>query len=59
MDVTFDPQLALLAAATTAIGWTMLFAGTRKRALEFRRRRRTCPACGRHIPGRVCERHRS
>jgi hypothetical protein len=59
MDVTVDPQLALLAAATTAIGWTMIFAGARKRALELRRRKRICPACGREIAGRVCDGHRT
>ena len=32
---------------TTAIGFTMLFAGLRKNALEWRRRQRLCPSCGR------------
>jgi hypothetical protein len=52
-----DPEIIMLAALTTAFGWTMLFAGTRKRALEFKRRKRTCPACGRTIAGRVCNQH--
>jgi hypothetical protein len=59
MDVTLDPQLTALAAATTAIGWTMVFAGARKRALELKRRKRICPACGRVIAGRVCDEHRN
>jgi hypothetical protein len=55
--MTMNPQIALLAAATTAFGWTMLFAGVRKRALEFRQRKRRCPSCGRRIVGRVCDGH--
>jgi hypothetical protein len=55
--MTPDPQIALLAAITSAFGWTMLFAGARKRALELRRRKRVCPACGRTIVGRVCDAH--
>jgi hypothetical protein len=55
--MTLDPEIALLAALTTAFGWTMLFSGARKRALEFRRRKRICPSCGRQIPGRVCDAH--
>jgi hypothetical protein len=42
---------------TTAFGWTMLFAGARKRVLQLRRRKRICPACGREIAGRVCDGH--
>jgi hypothetical protein len=44
-------------AIALAIGWTMLFAGTRKRMLVRRTRRRRCPACGVLIEGRVCGRH--
>jgi rRNA maturation endonuclease Nob1 len=55
--VTLDPQLALLAAVTTAIGWTMLFAGARKRMLDLRNDKRICPSCGHEIEGRVCSRH--
>ena len=55
--VTLDPGILMLAALTTAFGWTMLFAGTRKRALEFKRRKRVCPACGKAISGRVCDAH--
>jgi hypothetical protein len=57
IDVGIDPELALLAAVTTAIGWTMLFAGTRKRMLDLRHQKRICPSCGHEIEGRVCNRH--
>ena len=57
MNVTFNPEIVMLAALTTAFGWTMLFAGTRKRALELRRRKRVCPSCGKVIAGRVCDAH--
>jgi len=52
-----DPQLALLFALTTGVGFVMLTAGVQKRALEWRRRRRLCPACGRRIDGPVCRAH--
>ena len=47
-------ETALLLASTTGVGYVMLTAGIEKRALEWRRRRRNCPSCGRHIPGRIC-----
>jgi hypothetical protein len=37
-----------------AAGSWMLLAGVHKHALEWRRRKRTCPSCGRHIDGRGC-----
>jgi hypothetical protein len=52
-----DPQLALLFALTTGVGFVMLTAGVQKRALEWRRRRRLCPSCGRRIDGPVCRAH--
>jgi hypothetical protein len=52
-----DPELVLLATVTTACGWTMLFAGARKRMLDLRREKRICPSCGHEIEGRVCDRH--
>ena len=55
--MTFDPSLVAAAAATSAAGWTMLYAGTRKRMLELRRRKRICPSCGREIGGRTCAYH--
>jgi hypothetical protein len=55
--MTRDPQILILAAVTMAIGYTMVFSGLKKNALELRRRRRTCPACGRQIEGSVCREH--
>jgi hypothetical protein len=55
--MTRDPQIAILAALTMAIGYTMFFTGLKKHALEFKRRKRTCPSCGRIIAGRVCSGH--
>ena len=46
---TLDPQIAVLATVTTAVGWLMIQSGLAKSALEFKRRRRTCPSCGRHV----------
>ena len=55
--MTFDPDIAVLAAVTTAIGWTMLYTGARKRMLDLRHKKRKCPSCGHVIAGRVCDRH--
>jgi hypothetical protein len=44
-------ETALLLASTTGVGYVMLSAGIEKRALEWRRRRRTCAGCGKHLPG--------
>ena len=55
--MTFDPQIATLVAVMMAVGWTMTFSGVAKHMLELKRRRRTCPACGRHITGAVCREH--
>jgi len=49
-----DPHIVLLAVLTLAIGWVMTVAGVQKSALEWRRRRRICPSCGREIHARVC-----
>ena len=43
-----------LLALTTGIGYVMVYAGLGKNALETRRRRRTCPSCGRRIEARIC-----
>jgi hypothetical protein len=50
------PQLVALLASTGAGVW-MAVAGVRKSALEWKRRRRTCPSCGREIVGRTCGNH--
>jgi hypothetical protein len=55
--MTFDPQIATLAALLMAVGWTMWFAGLKKHMLEHKPRRRICPSCGRPIDGRVCRAH--
>jgi len=55
--MTPDPDLVAFAALSMAIGWTMIFSGMKKHALELKRRKRTCPSCGRHISGTVCREH--
>ena len=52
--MVFAPHLATLVMATLAIGWLMTMAGLQKNALELKRRRRTCPSCGRRIDSRTC-----
>ena len=52
--MAFDPHIATIAVATLGIGWMMTAAGLQKSALELKKRRRTCPSCGRHITARVC-----
>jgi hypothetical protein len=49
-----DPHIAALAVVTLGVGWGMMVAGVSKSALEWRRRRRICPSCGRHIERGVC-----
>ena len=55
--MTVDPQILTFVALAMAIGWTMTFSGLKKHMLELKRRRRTCPSCGRHIIGAVCREH--
>jgi hypothetical protein len=43
--MTLDPHGA---------GWLMAYAGLQKSALEWRKRRRICPSCGRQIDARHC-----
>jgi hypothetical protein len=52
-----DPGLALIFAVTTGAAVLMMVAGVQKRALEWRRRQRLCPSCGRRIQGRNCRAH--
>jgi hypothetical protein len=49
-----DPEIFALAALTCGVGYLMTVAGIQKNALEWRRRRRVCPSCGRAIEARVC-----
>ncbi len=51
---TLTPELAVLFATTTGVGLLMVFSGVQKSALEWRRRRRACPSCGRIIETRRC-----
>ena len=46
--MTLDPQIAVLAALTMAIGYTMFFTGLKKHALELKRRKRVCPVLRPH-----------
>jgi NADH pyrophosphatase NudC (nudix superfamily) len=48
------PQLAAMFVVTTSVGFLMVLSGVQKSLLEWRRRRRICPSCGRHIDGRTC-----
>jgi hypothetical protein len=47
------PQMIALLASTGTGVW-MVIAGVQKSALEWKRRKRTCPSCGRAIVGRTC-----
>jgi hypothetical protein len=46
--MTLDPHPMLVVALAAAATWLMTQAGLAKNALELRRKRYTCPACGRH-----------
>jgi hypothetical protein len=48
------PQLALLAALTTAAGAVMIRLGLSRNMLQLRKTERRCPACGRLVRNRVC-----
>jgi hypothetical protein len=50
--MTLDPQLTTLFAVTTGIGYLMIQSGLQKSLLEWRKRKRSCPSCGRQLP--VC-----
>ena len=52
--MTADPQMLALLATTTGVGMLMAVSGVQKSALEWRRRRRRCPSCGRDLRGRTC-----
>jgi hypothetical protein len=52
--MSIHPQIAILVIVSCAAGYLMVVAGLQKNALEWRRRRRTCPSCGRVIAARVC-----
>ena len=52
--MTLHTHIAILVVSTLAIGWLMAVAGVQKSALDWRRRRRICPSCGRQIQARIC-----
>ena len=52
--MSLDSQTAAAVLASTSVGALMLIAGVEKHALEWRRRRRVCPSCGRQVDGRAC-----
>jgi hypothetical protein len=47
-------HFVLFMIVTCGVGYVMMVAGLQKSALEWKRRRRICPSCGRHIETRVC-----
>ena len=51
--MALDPHIAI-AALCGGIGCIMALGGVQKSALEWRRKRRTCPSCGRQLQRRVC-----
>ena len=53
--MTTHLHIVTIAILTIGIGWMMMTAGVQKSALEWRRRRRICPSCGREIHARVCD----
>jgi hypothetical protein len=54
LGVTVDPHVAALLVSTMAAGLLMAISGIRKNGLEWRRRRRICPSCGRELRRSVC-----
>jgi hypothetical protein len=52
-----DAEVVAAFVTTTGVGFLMLFCGVKKNALEWRRRKRICPSCGRIITGRTCSSH--
>jgi hypothetical protein len=52
--LAIDPHLVLLGALTAGVGYLMAVAGVQKSALEWKRRRRRCPSCGRQLERGAC-----
>jgi hypothetical protein len=48
--VTIDPHIELVMALASGAAWLMMKAGLGKNMLELKRRRITCPSCGRQQP---------
>jgi NADH pyrophosphatase NudC (nudix superfamily) len=55
--MTLDAHVLLAALVTLFVGWFMATAGVQKSALEWKRRRRICPSCGRPIQSARCACH--
>jgi NADH pyrophosphatase NudC (nudix superfamily) len=53
-DMHIDLHIALLTVLTVGVGYVMMVAGLQKSVLEWRRRQRICPSCGRILETRVC-----
>jgi NADH pyrophosphatase NudC (nudix superfamily) len=51
--MTADPHFAAL-VATSGVCFLMAISGVQKSVLEWKRRRRICPSCGRELRGRAC-----
>lgn len=45
---TVDPHIASTLVLVMGVGYAMVYAGVSKHALEWKRRKRVCPTCGRH-----------
>jgi len=43
-----NPHLVLLMALASGVAWLMMKAGLAKNGLELKKRRPTCPSCGRN-----------
>jgi len=53
--MSLNSHIALLAILTCGVGYVLALAGVQQSALEWRRRNRICPSCGRAISDRVCD----
>lgn len=47
-------HILILAVLSCGAGYVMIVAGLQKNVLEWRRKRRNCPTCGRELKTRVC-----
>jgi NADH pyrophosphatase NudC (nudix superfamily) len=52
--MALDLHVAVLTVSTAAAGLLMALAGVGKNGLEWRRRRRYCPSCGRDLNVCAC-----
>jgi hypothetical protein len=51
---TLDPHAAVLMVLCLGVAYMMMLAGVGKNALEWKRHRRVCPSCGRHVESCCC-----